>query len=213
MGRNILLYLILFFGAWSAQAEQSHFRRTDNPLVYQLDDGKKLVLMQLMALPGVQPEMTETQSIEYTSLGYDRHGRIMGDAPSLQKRLITEGSVIAYPQTPEAAAWLYPLETQARYAQKGVWNTFNVIPAEEAASCIQRFCIIEGRVKAIAKQQKNVYINFGEQWQTDFTVQLPLKTTMNIDQLPGKILRVRGWVQEYNGPFIDITNTALVEIL
>ncbi len=206
----VVMVLILCYS--EAMAQSGVIKSTEKPLLYIVDGRQKLIIGQLVAMPGIEA-VDEERSVEYSILRQDRHQRIIADVPVLQKELLQEGKAVAYPLTHESAAIFYPLEAEARQKKAGGWKAFKVVDADQADECLQRFCIIEGRVKSIAKQRESVYINFGDDWRTDFTIKLPLKHDIDVDNLPGKLLRVRGWVQEYNGPLIEITNTVLIEII
>jgi len=65
-----------------------------------------------------------------------------------------------------------------------------------------------------------VYLNFGADWRSDFTVALrrdALKTfaAAGVDPLgyAGRLIRVRGWLTSYNGPMIEATHPEQIEVL
>jgi len=65
-----------------------------------------------------------------------------------------------------------------------------------------------------------VYLNFGKNWRDDFTVSIApenkrvfSKQSINPLEWNGKILRVRGWVEDYNGAYIEIDHPQAVEVL
>ena len=62
------------------------------------------------------------------------------------------------------------------------------------------------------------YINFDDNWQEDFSVgimisDLELFEVINFDDLKNKKVRVRGWLESYNGPYIQIFHPAHLEVL
>ena len=91
---------------------------------------------------------------------------------------------------------------------------------QEAGKFVGRFEIVQGTVKDVADKGANFYINFGEDWRTDFTLTIEGKARrlfreMAFDPLllKGKTIRVRGWLKSFNGPMIAITHPEQIEIL
>lgn len=117
---------------------------------------------------------------------------------------------------------LYKLEEEARAEKLGLWafEKYQVLTAENAGKDLNSFQIVEGIVTGVARQQNNIFINFGKNWRDDFTVSvspsdLKIFTAANMhpQKLMGKKVRVRGWVREYNGPFMEIDHPERIEIL
>ncbi len=76
-----------------------------------------------------------------------------------------------------------------------------------------------GRVADTAMVRGRGYINFGDDWHTDFTIALAPKVLRDFPdlaaQLPnykGKKIRVRGWIKRYNGPMIEVTHPEQIEV-
>ena len=117
---------------------------------------------------------------------------------------------------------LYKLEEEARAEKLGLWafDQYKVLTPDEAESKINSFQIIEGTVTSSARQSSNIYINFGADWRTDFTITIKPSDARgfykgNLDPLSlnGKKIRVRGWVNSYNGPTIEIDHPERLEIV
>ena len=71
-----------------------------------------------------------------------------------------------------------------------------------------------------AKPQSRLYLNFGTDWKTDFTVAidaraLKLFKAAGLDPMTweGRRLRIRGWIKSFNGPLIDVTHPEQIEVL
>jgi len=122
----------------------------------------------------------------------------------------------------EMAAQLYALENNAREQKLGLWaeHGFHVLSPEEASNHLYGFEVIEGTVRSASLKKNRLYLNFGENWREDFTVSIPasnrrLFSKAGLDPLQwnDKRLRVRGWVDEYNGPYIEVDHPEAVEVL
>ena len=71
-----------------------------------------------------------------------------------------------------------------------------------------------------AKVKARVYLNFGPDWRTDFTVTLQAKARRLFRKagleplsLEGREIRVRGWLKKFNGPMIEATHPEQIEVL
>ncbi|MHA1600748.1 MAG: thermonuclease family protein, partial [Alphaproteobacteria bacterium] len=113
-------------------------------------------------------------------------------------------------------------EAAARDNRRGIWaNPFYAIRTpEEAGGYLGRFELIQGRVRDVAIVRGRVYLNFGDDWRSDFTANLASKArrlfeSEKIDLLSyrGRIVRVRGWLKSWNGPMIDITHPEQIEVI
>ncbi len=65
-----------------------------------------------------------------------------------------------------------------------------------------------------------VFLNFGADWRTDFTISASRATRnrfeaagVRLETLDGAVVRVRGWLQEENGPMIILTHPAQLDII
>ena len=52
------------------------------------------------------------------------------------------------------------------------------------------------------RTREDLYLNFGENYKTDFTVRIPKRAWKQFGDMDGKEITVRGVVREYNGPMI-----------
>lgn len=160
----------------------------------------------------------------------DRNGRVLAhvvrdDGLWVQAELLRQGMarVYTFPDNRQLAPELFAAEREARAARRGIWAeaAYAVRPADpkSLARDIGTFQIVEGRVKDAAKVRGRVYLNFGDDFRTDFTATIapeasPLFSKAKTDPLAlkGKIVRVRGYLRDYNGPVIDITHPEQIEI-
>lgn len=142
----------------------------------------------------------------------------------VQGQLLSEGlvRVRTTASNPEMAAALLAAEQSARSKKIGLWGqtSYRIRSSEDTADSLNSFQLIEGTVKRTAIKTNTIFVNFGEDWQTDFTIGIPSTTRrlfarQNIDplQLTGRHIRVRGWVRYYNGPYIEIDHPEQIELL
>jgi hypothetical protein len=124
-------------------------------------------------------------------------------------------------RNPEMAAQLYALERYARKEKLGIWaKDAQVLTPEGAKDYVNSFQIVEGVIESAALKKNRVYLNFGNSWRDDFTVSIPpahrrefSKAGLNPFDWNGQRVRVRGWVEDYNGPYIEIDHPAAIELL
>lgn len=116
-------------------------------------------------------------------------------------------------------------EHEARRVRAGYWRTGNYRVLEawktrELLSYIQTFQIVAGRVRRASKLKNRIYLNFGWDWKSDFTVVIRTRTRrgavpepVKLEELEGKNVLVRGWIENRNGPLIRLRKADQIEII
>lgn len=171
----------------------------------------------------------KTLTLTYGGARRDRYGRTLahlrdGDGVWIQGALLERGMARVYSFADNRArvADMLAREAAARAAGRGIWADpfYAVRAAETVHRHIGGFELVEGRVRDAALVRGRVYLNFGADWRTDFTVALDpaarrLFAAAGRDPLTldGKRIRVRGWIKSYNGPMIEATHPEQVEVL
>jgi endonuclease YncB( thermonuclease family) len=161
----------------------------------------------------------------------DRYDRVRGQVfnednpdPWLQRALLKSGMarVDIAPDRSECAAELYAAEGEARTAHLGLWAlpAYAVRNPDGLAFDTGTFQIVQGTVLTADVKDGRAYIDFGPDWHTDFTVTIAPADMANfrgqaVDPrlYAGKTIRVRGIIQQFNGPEIEIANPEQIEVL
>ncbi|MFP4003592.1 MAG: thermonuclease family protein [Alphaproteobacteria bacterium] len=159
----------------------------------------------------------------------DRYGRIRaqifltetdGSHTWIQAELVRAGlaRVESEADTRQCAAELLRLEAQARARRRGLWRLrlFSVRRAEEAGRHTGSWQIVEGRIRSIAQVRGRTYVNFGDDWRTDFTISVSPRAGRRFpenfwENKEGRRVRVRGRLERYNGPLIEATHPEQLE--
>ena len=114
------------------------------------------------------------------------------------------------------------LEALARNERLGFWaeDGYGVLSTDEVEDAIGEFAIVEGQIESVALNKNRIYINFGKNWKSDFTVSISPQdkrrfSKAGLDPLGwgGQKVRVRGSVREYNGPYMEVTHPAAIEFI
>lgn len=87
---------------------------------------------------------------------------------------------------------------------------------DQAANYLQQWRAVYGTVHQVALRREMGYLNFGDDYKTDFTIMIPPVT---LKQRPieywqsfsGKSVLVRGLVYSYNGPAIMLFNPQMLQ--
>lgn len=97
---------------------------------------------------------------------------------------------------------------------------YQIHTPETALKAQHRYQVIEGKIKKVATVKNVIYLNFGDNWRTDFTVTLDSKARRLFSreglsplEWQGKTIRVRGWLDEYNGPYITLDHPERIEFI
>ncbi|HTT97289.1 MAG TPA: thermonuclease family protein [Rhizomicrobium sp.] len=160
----------------------------------------------------------------------DRYDRVRGqvfnsDEQWLQMNLLKSGlaRVDIAPDRTECAAEYYAAEGAARSANLGLWAVpaYRVrAPEALTGGDTNTFQIVQGKVLTADVKDGRAYLDFGTDWKTDFTVTIspPDMANFRADGIDprdyaGKTIRVRGIIQQFNGPEIEIANDKQIEVL
>lgn len=152
------------------------------------------------------------------------HARRAGDDLSIQERVVDAGAARVMPQTDDLALIdrLLAAETRARTARRGLWrlDAYKVFDAGTAEGAVGAFHLIEGTVLNAVSAGRRFYLNFGEDYKTDFTASAKAalyrrwaKTGFDLTTLSGARVRIRSFVDAINGPSVDLTHMRQVEVL
>jgi endonuclease YncB( thermonuclease family) len=164
----------------------------------------------------------------------DRYGRIVAyvnviaeEAPRpVNQAMVATGSarVSVLADTSGCAVELLEAERMARAARLGLWANpyYAIVGAESGVALLAErghFTIVEGKVVSVRESGSNIYVNFGRRWSEALTVTISKRNERMFaaaglapKTLERRRLRVRGWIEERNGPRIEATRPEQIEI-
>ena len=159
----------------------------------------------------------------------DRHGRLLahltGPAGAwVQGAMLEAGMarVYTFPDNQALAAEMLAAERRARAARRGIWGHpfYALRTPTNAGEHVGTFQVVQGRILDVARVKSRVYLNFGPDWRTDFTVTLDARARRRFAKagldplsLKDRSVRVRGWLKRRNGPAIEATHPEQIEVL
>lgn len=115
-------------------------------------------------------------------------------------------------------------EAQARAQRTGIWSValYRAKPAAHIDALMalrSSYQIVEGRIANVSRTKSAVYLNFGQDWKTDFTIKIGKSTlsanaawAAGLEGLQGKWIAMRGWIERGNGPLMELINPAQFEV-
>jgi len=150
--------------------------------------------------------------------------RVGEETAPLQTLLAEAGAARVAPQTDGLALIdaLLAAEDKARAARRGLWalKEYRPFNAQNAGRAVGAYHLVEGAVMRAARTRSRFYLNFGEDYKTDFTAgarnalyRMWAAGGFDMVALEGVRLRVRGFVENINGPSIDLKHNRQIEIL
>ena len=144
----------------------------------------------------------------------------------ITEELLKSGHALMFPfyLDYETASRLRELEKIGAERQLGVWRKQKkkpiIIDALQAAKHIGEYRIVRDIVKKQEIHKNVVYLNFGDEWQTDFTIRTRDARFLLIqhkldwpDDLTGLTLECRGTIHEFYGPAMDLNHYGQCEII
>lgn len=203
-----------------------------------LDDGRELRLAGIETATGGHDALRrladgQTLRLESPGPATDRYGRLVAFAflpearQSVQQTLLEqgEGLVSARIGDKTCAGALLATERGARAAKRGLWADPNFAPlSSENLSALEaargHFALVEGKVLSVRESGATIYMNFGRRWTRDFTVTVLKRQQrtlaaagLDVKQLEGRRIRVRGWIERRGGPIIEAAAPEQIELI
>lgn len=190
---------------------------------WPLADAAKLALEDLV--------LGQEVFLGYGGREMDRHGRVLAhlfraeDDAWVQGAMLADGMarVYTFPDNRSMIPDMLALERAARAAEQGIWalDYYSVRDAESLDQLEEdTFQLVEGRVVEVAAVRNRTYLNFGVDYRTDFTIVIDRddidafeEAGFDLESLAGQHVRVRGWIDSYNGPMIAVTHPEQIEVL
>jgi hypothetical protein len=150
--------------------------------------------------------------------------QVFAGGASVQSALLRAGEVRVAPDPASTLCSKEFLESEdeARAQHAGHWRDglFALRTPEQLNNRTGTFQIVEGTVQTATLVKGRAYINFGADYRKDFTVtvspqdmKLFRQARFDVRKLAGQRVRVRGWVELYNGPEMEIANPAAIQRL
>lgn len=177
----------------------------------------------------------KTVELGFSGERQDRHGRVLAhvllDTPDgplwAQQAMVAKGlaRVYSFPDNRTCLDLLFAAEGRARVSGLGIWSDpyYSVRLADQPDALLARvghYELVEGRILKAESRSGRVYFNFGRSWKLDFTavIEAPALRLFAADGrdplvLDGALVRIRGWVDDRDGPRIEITHPEQIEVL
>jgi endonuclease YncB( thermonuclease family) len=162
----------------------------------------------------------------------DRYGRTVAfmvrqdGAIDVAGDLLARGHAWVAAQIGDAAcaAELLSRERVARTSKLGLWSepSYDVIEARNAPQLLAargRFSVVEGKVLSVRESGGTIYLNFGRRWSEALTVTISKRherifsgAGLWLNRLESRTVRIRGWIEERNGPRIEANRPEQIEV-
>ena len=136
-----------------------------------------------------------------------------GTGTWLQYELVSNGHAYFMPHhhQPVLAAQLHGAEAEARTKKRGLWAIDGLSAVQATSEQLHPgwFQIVTGKILSEKRRKNGVYLNFGDDWSRDFTIEIPKRLYRQFNAksdgtlgLEGQYVEVRGWVEWAGGPKI-----------
>lgn len=171
--------------------------------------------------------------LRYGGARLDRHGRVLahlfrddgaGAETWVQGAMLAAGMARMYtfPDNRALVAGMRAREAEARTERRGIWalDYYAVRGPEGLERDIGTFQVVVGTIRDAAKVKGTVYLNFGADWRTDFTVSVDAKALRTFKKAgldpagwTGRRIEARGWLAKRNGPMIKASHPEQLHLL
>ena len=203
-----------------------------------LADGRELRLAAIEVTGNSRDalqQLVDGHSVRLEQLGTatDRYGGLVAfvytenTERSVQQAMVAQGQarVSGRIGNKACADVLLDAEKAARKARRGLWADPNFAPLRpenptRIGAARGQFALVEGKVLSVRESGATIYLNFGRRWTKDFTVTILKRhrrefAAAGIDpkQLEGRPVRVRGWIEQRDGPVIEADAPEQIELV
>jgi hypothetical protein len=240
MSFRAALFVLLLLPAPLSAAEGEAITAVRPDGTLQNQDGEAMRLAHLRLPEGLGPAAAPLQReavallrqiclhrpLTVARLGTDRWRRplvtIRTADGDVEAALLSSGLAVVEPRASleGGLAPLYAAEDEARHLKRGLWTSALHVHVADGAVPTEGFGIVEGTVVSAARVGSRIYVNFGADYKTDFTVLAEGDTARALKAGPppatalaGYRIRVRGLLEEWNGPLLRLTGVGDMEIL
>ncbi len=189
--------------------------------VFTLEKLGPATMAGLWIAPDTSLGLKVGQAIEVKALARDRYGRTpvllynVGAKAPVQEQLLATGSAMVNGPAAAPVAWR-KAETTAHAGRRGLWKAAPLKP-DQAAAHRGEMVRVQGKVTHTYKSRAMHYINFGEDWKTDFSLRIPRAAWRvfgkDFTVADGACIHARGVVFLDNGPMIELTRPEQMEKL
>jgi hypothetical protein len=208
---------------------------------FRLADGREVRLagIEVPSGPAAQRALDRILASEKVVLRpveppVDRYGRLLvqafvakdGAEHWIQGEMLKNGLAQVGNSSGEAGCTraLLAEEVTARRARRGVWadSAYAITASDDLSALLARrgqFTIAEGKIWSVRESGGTIYINFGRTWSRNLTVTIlrrnkPAFDAAGLDpkKLEGARVRVRGWIEERNGPRMEAVRPEQIEM-
>jgi endonuclease YncB( thermonuclease family) len=190
------------------------------------------------ALAWLRGQAGRSYAVVLDGAGPDRWGRVPvrlgppeqapADAPDrvdLAQALVGRGLAFVDPSggAPFCRPDLFAVEAAARRQGLGLWaddgyKAISAAKTDRLRSRVGHFVLVEGRIRSVGERRQRTYLNFGWNWSSDFTVVIPKRIWSALQGrgltgpgLTGRMVRVRGIVEDWQGPAMTVTLPEMLE--
>lgn len=204
----------------AAKAERITAIRPDGSVVLSASGNAVFSDIVLPDAALVEPWLAEhllQQEISFEEGDTDRYGRTLIRS-NAEEKMLQDGIAILYASEDAVPAGWHDAERTARAEKRGVWASKDLLlTPEDAAGHQGAFHVVEGTITRIYESKTATYLNFGEDWHSDFSVTIPPRARRSMKPLlqqikPGSRVRVRGYIYDENGPMIRLMKADNLEL-
>lgn len=154
--------------------------------------------------------------VEFDVQKLDKYNRLLGycfvNDLFVNQEMLNQGVAVLYTYPPNVRYTddFFQAQKTAQENKQGLWGSYEEISPEQAKDYVNQVRTVVGKVLSTYQSKKCVYLNFGRDYKTDFTVvifrrDLKYFKDAGIDPVEfykGKTVKVFGRIREYNGPEI-----------
>jgi micrococcal nuclease len=165
--------------------------------------------------------------LEFDMVKKDKYNRLLAycfvDGKFANAEMLKNGLAMLLTIVPNVkyVDMLVKAQQEARDTGLNLWKPEGIIPVEQAAAHLGELATVEGKVLKAKKTASAVYLNFGRDFRSDFSVVIFQDSFRLFNEQKitpenyyrDKTVRVSGLIKEYQGPEIIVRHPSQIEIV
>lgn len=145
-----------------------------------------------------------------------------------QEHLLRSGVALMNPEgiEPACAHTLLKTEEDARRTRQGMWRRSQPMDSSSPKLLLKQvghYVVISGHIVSLGKTRSTRYLNFGTNWKDDLTATISIKQDelfaqhlaqwdLSFEELTGRKVLLRGWIDQNDGPLIRLTEPLQLQL-
>ena len=181
---------------------------------------KKLLGQSVNVVLHSLQEQTPNRATQFETTRWGANiGQIFWQDTNLSHWLCAHGYCLGWPDPGNPKMFdlsIFDFEMSARTRNAGLWSLpeVRILDVQNTDHTHDGFQIRSGKLRRFKQIGPRVHLEFSDNWKQDFTAAIAKELYPNYREFSSThTVEIRGWVRQWHGPYMEITNPAAIRFL